>query len=266
MSEVRIYDICCCSSTYKTYHPLTGRNYIGLTQFVLEKFTVAATQVLLSPRCIHAMCSTICSSLLFLFPRFHVASISFFHSEKEPKPRAVDLEKWTLITLIPRVSTVWGRGRDGFVWGPEAEPLSLRLPHFQGDKFQWPKALCRRFADRPSLLTQFSLAFLGYGFFALILWVKDYYWLKNSELTLVFKCDLVSGINFTGIYKMKPISYRKWWCFLSFPQFPVNKVRNVMKLTSLMVAKCFEIPEWKGLYKQESFIRIIIIANCTGTI
>ena len=46
---------------------------------------------------------------------------------------------------------------------------------------------------------------------------------------------------------------------------PVNKVRNVMKLTSLMVAKCFEIPEWMGLYKQESLIRIIIVANFIGT-
>lgn len=40
----------------------------------------------------------------------------------------------------------------------------------------------------------------------------------------------------------------------------------MMKLTSLMVAKCFEIPEWKGLCKQEGLIRIIIIASCSGTI
>lgn len=53
--------------------------------------------------------------------------------------------------------------------------------------------------------------------------------------------------------------------FASNPS-PVNEVRNVMKLTSLMVAKCFEIPEWKGLYKGESLIRIIIIADSTGTI
>lgn len=222
MSEVGIHDICCCPSTYKTCHPLTGRNYIGLTPFVLEKSMVAATEVLPSPRCIHAMCSTTSSSLCFsfLFPGFHVASISFFLSEKEPKPRPVHLEKWTLISLIPHVSTVRGRGRNGFVWGPEAKVLPLRLPHFQSDKFQWPRALCRRFADRPSLLTQFSLAFLGCGFFALILWVKDYYWLKSSKVTLIFKCDLVSGINFAGSYKVKAIRYRKWCCFLSFPQFP----------------------------------------------
>lgn len=53
--------------------------------------------------------------------------------------------------------------------------------------------------------------------------------------------------------------------FSSIPS-PVNEVRNVMNPTSLVVAKRFEIPEWKDLYKWESLIRIIIIANCTGTI
>lgn len=100
---------------------LSQEEIILVTQFVLEKPMVAATQILLSPRCIHAKCSTICFRVFFFFfsfPRFHIASISFFLSEKEPKPKAVDLEKWTLITHIPHVSTVWGRERDGFALGP----------------------------------------------------------------------------------------------------------------------------------------------------
>lgn len=164
MSKVRICDICSCSYPYKTYHPLAGTNYFSLIQFVLTKSMVAAAQAPLSAKCTYSTCSAICSSLVFLFPGFHVAFVSFFCFQRRRQPRAVDLEKLTLIAPISHVSTVWGRGRDGFVWGPEAEALSLSLPHFQGERFQWPKALCSRFADRPSLLTQFSLAFGLYLF------------------------------------------------------------------------------------------------------
>lgn len=99
---------------------------------------------------------------------------------------------------------VWGRGRDGFVWGPEADVLSSSLPHFQGDKFQWPKALCRRFADKPFLLTQFSLAFFsGLGFFHSHCESKTTAGSRaqNWPSFLHLKCDLVSGINFTSSYR-----------------------------------------------------------------
>lgn len=44
---------------------LSQEEIILVTQFVLEKPMVAATQILLSPRCIHAKCSTICFRVFF---------------------------------------------------------------------------------------------------------------------------------------------------------------------------------------------------------
>lgn len=86
---------------------------------------------------------------------------------------------------------------------------------------------------------------------------------SRAQNRLIFKnaCKLYRQIQNESSLLQKVV----FTLFSSIPS-PANEVRNVMNPTSLMVAKCFEIPEWKDLHKWESLIRIIIIANCTGTI
>lgn len=125
---------------------------------------VAATQVLLSPRYIQCNVFNYLFQFgfSFSFPRISCYFYVIFPFREGAKIK--DLEEWTLRMPVPHVSAVWGRKRDGFVQGPEVEALCMSLPHFMGDKSEWPKALCRRFADRPPLLTQFLLAFSFFFF------------------------------------------------------------------------------------------------------